>query len=208
MRQFINILNEFIQPSDDNRLPPAELAPDRGGREEGGTYWVSPMGKVLVSREEHGRDHAQMVYTHPEEFGLTWRDVEAAVAPFEFHARSLARWKKESDAGSHFGEYSRSNPDSTLGGRALGQNILFARGWVLVQYHPPQRISIWGCSKGLRNDIETVMDQFPLMKLDEISVLKFDATGREWTPVSARFKKSDYPGFGSNVNAMMEWIKS
>lgn len=207
MRKWIDLINEFEKPViDQGGLPPvADIERDDGGN-SGGDYWVGPTGKVVIDKDQYGgSDHTQMVYRMPEAFGISREELMKELEPHEFNHANISRWNAAEATDSHSSEYSRRSPDSTMGGRGLAQAILFRRGWIVVSYDPPQRITIMGSKDGIKHDIQHAMDHFPMMKCDQIYVLLYD--GKDMAArANTTFYKEDYPGFAGHVGALIDWV--
>lgn len=216
MRKWIEIITEFEKSAvSGGGLPPAVDMERRGGGDNaGGRYWLGPTGKVAIARGQYGADEidfAQMVFAHPEKFGLTLDEVkrfvdESDLSPStkEMVHRGIASWYSDES----FGRYPGGGPVSFSGGRSLGIRILMSRGWLLVQYNPPQSIGIMGSATGIRKDIDLAVEHFPMMQCDAISIKTVDTstTDIEYNGTSAEFYKEDYPGFGGHVTAMLDWV--
>lgn len=214
MRKWIDVLREFEKPATGGGdLPPVmDMERGGGGDRHGGRYWVSPQGKIAVAKGKYGADEigfAQMVFAHPEKFGLTLDQIYNEINRADLHDstrdmvhRSVARWHAEGPA------YPNAGPAQFSAGSTLGMNILLRRGWVFVDYDPPSEISITGSKASIQHDIEAVMDSFPLMQCERIEIHMKDASveGFGKHVGGTTFHREDYPGFAGHINALLEWL--
>lgn len=185
-----SLLREFELTPGGTDLPPVAVEEPKGGRNQQGEYWIKGSKLVAPPKDRYGHsDWCMSAYLAPEAFGLTSEQIlQIAETEDEWTADVMKRGLEPNHSGA----------------RTLFETILLDRGWGLVTYDLPSRMTIRASKEYARQVASDVANRFSLLQCDHITLYEVNTldTKHQNRVKSYEFHSEDY-GYGGAFSAMM-----